>query len=187
MATLVVAEHNNASLADATSKTVSAAKMLGGDVDILVAGKDASAAADAAKAIDGVRAVVEDASLAPAVRGELTKLLRGLDMGFAGARDWTQMHRNLFRALKTEKIVMFSILAIAIGIAAFNIVSILVMAVIEKRPDIAMLGSLGMERGALMRVFLIQGGITGIVGVAVGLGVGVVLATGGKRGFPAPS
>lgn len=126
--------------------------------------------------IDGVRAVVEDASLAPAVRGELTKLLRGLDMGFAGARDWTQMHRNLFRALKTEKIVMFCILAIAIGIAAFNIVSILVMAVIEKRPDIAMLGSLGMERGALMRVFLIQGGITGIVGVAVGLGVGVVLA-----------
>ena len=58
MATLVVAEHNNASLADATSKTVSAAKMLGGDVDILVAGKDASAAADAAKAIDGVRAVL---------------------------------------------------------------------------------------------------------------------------------
>ncbi|MGB6230117.1 MAG: FAD-binding protein [Litorimonas sp.] len=58
MATLVVAEHNNASLADATSKTVSAAKMLGGDVDVLIAGKDASAAADAAKAIDGVRAVI---------------------------------------------------------------------------------------------------------------------------------
>ena len=58
MATLVVAEHNNASLADATSKTVSAAKALGGDVDVLVAGKGASAAADAAKAIDGVRAVI---------------------------------------------------------------------------------------------------------------------------------
>jgi electron transfer flavoprotein alpha subunit len=58
MATLVVAEHNNASLADATSKAVSAAKLLGGDVDILVAGKGASAAAEAAKAIDGVRAVI---------------------------------------------------------------------------------------------------------------------------------
>ncbi|MGB6319500.1 MAG: FAD-binding protein [Litorimonas sp.] len=58
MATLVVAEHNNASLAHATSKAVSAAKMLGGDVDVLVAGKGAGAAADAAKAIDGVRAVV---------------------------------------------------------------------------------------------------------------------------------
>ena len=58
MATLVVAEHNNESLSDATSKTVSAAKLLGGDVDVLVAGKDASAAADAAKGIEGVRAIL---------------------------------------------------------------------------------------------------------------------------------
>lgn len=58
MATLVVAEHNNASLADATSKTVSAATLLGGDVDVLVAGKGASSAVDAAKSIEGVRAVI---------------------------------------------------------------------------------------------------------------------------------
>ena len=71
---------------------------------------------------------------------------------------------------------MFSILAIAIGIAAFNIVSILVMAVTEKRPDIAMLTSLGMDRSSVMRIFFVQGGITGVVGVCAGLVAGVLLS-----------
>jgi electron transfer flavoprotein alpha subunit len=85
MATLVVAEHNNASLADATSKAVSAAKMLGGDVDVLVAGKGASAAADAAKAIDGVRAVINvehdllERQMPEAMEATIVALMDGYD------------------------------------------------------------------------------------------------------------
>ena len=126
--------------------------------------------------IDGFRATLTDASLAPTVKQELIASYIARDAGVFTVTDWTESHRNLFRALKTEKIVMFSILAMAIGIAAFNIVSILVMAVTEKRPDIATLASLGMNRSDIMRIFFIQGGLTGIIGVCAGLLAGVLLA-----------
>ncbi|MEQ8660541.1 MAG: FtsX-like permease family protein, partial [Gammaproteobacteria bacterium] len=80
------------------------------------------------------------------------------------------------RALGTEKIAMFVILALAIAIAAFNLVSILVVAVTEKRGDVAMLGALGMTRGRIMRIFFLQGGITGVLGVLAGLALGYLLA-----------
>ncbi|GLQ19534.1 electron transfer flavoprotein subunit alpha/FixB family protein [Algimonas porphyrae] len=85
MATLVVAEHNNASLADATSKTVSAAAMLGGDIDILVAGQGSSAAADAAKTIDGVRAIIHvehallEKQMPEAMEATIVALMDGYD------------------------------------------------------------------------------------------------------------
>ena len=121
-------------------------------------------------AIDGIRVRLDDADQAPALKAELARA------GGGEVRDWTDTHRNLFRALKTEKIAMFVILALAIAIASFNIVSILVVAVTDKRADISMLGALGMERGSVMRVFLVQGGVTGAVGVVAGLALGALLA-----------
>ncbi|MEQ8232499.1 MAG: lipoprotein-releasing ABC transporter permease subunit [Gammaproteobacteria bacterium] len=120
--------------------------------------------------VDGIRVRLADANAAPALKQELAREL-GLPV-----RDWTDTHRNLFRALGTEKIAMFVILALAIAIAAFNLVSILVVAVTEKRGDVAMLGALGLTRARIMRIFFLQGGITGVLGVLAGLALGYLLA-----------
>lgn len=124
---------------------------------------------------DGVRVTLDEPGTAPGAGRALADGLaaEGLTVEVT---DWTQTHRNLFTALRTEKIVMFVILAIAIGIAAFNVVSILVMAVTEKRGDIAMLSALGMTRRRIMRVFLIQGALTGLAGILAGLAIGGLLA-----------
>lgn len=122
--------------------------------------------------VDGLRLRLHDAAAAPRLKARLAaELGAGVTV-----RDWSDTHRNLFRALATEKLVMFAILALAIGIAAFNVVSILVVAVTEKRADIAMLGTLGLRRRDIMRVFLVQGGVTGALGVTLGLAGGVLLA-----------
>jgi lipoprotein-releasing system permease protein len=120
--------------------------------------------------IDGIRVRLADANMAPSLKRALA-----VSVG-ATIEDWTDSHQNLYRALKTEKIVMFIILALAVAIAAFNMVSILVVAVAEKRGDIAMLRALGMTQGAITRVFLIQGAVTGLLGVCGGLLLGVVLS-----------
>ena len=125
--------------------------------------------------IDGIRIMLEDAAHATLYKAALTRLLER-DHPRAVVEDWTDTHRNLFRALKTEKIVMFVILAIAIAIAAFNVVSTMVMAVSEKGRDISILVAQGLERGRVMRVFLIQGVITGTLGVFAGLALGIILA-----------
>lgn len=125
--------------------------------------------------VDGVRATLAEPSSAPAVARTLATAFER-DGRPVSVTDWTQTHRNLFTALRTEKIVMFAILAIAIGIAAFNVVSILVMAVNEKRPDIAMLRALGLSRRRAMKVFMIQGGLTGAAGIFAGLAIGGLLA-----------
>ena len=126
--------------------------------------------------IDGLRVKLADAGQAGRNKRELAVAL-GRAPGASTIRDWTDTHRNLFRALKIEKTVMFVILALAIAIAAFNVVSILVVAVTDKRADIAMLSALGLDRGGVMRVFLVQGGVTGVIGVAGGLLGGWLLAT----------
>lgn len=120
---------------------------------------------------DGIRLRVSQADRAPLLKTSVA------DSCGCEVRDWTQTHRNLFRALKMEKIAMFIILAMAIAIAAFNVISILVVAVIEKRGDIAMLKSLGLSQGAVMRIFMIQGGVTGVLGVMLGLLAGFFLAS----------
>ena len=126
-------------------------------------------------AIDGVRIKLLDAGQASAVKRALAVTL-GRAVGADDIRDWTDTHQNLFRALRIEKTVMFVILALAIGIAAFNVVSILVVAVTDKRADIAMLGALGLERRDIMWIFLVQGGVTGAIGVIAGVGCGALLA-----------
>ena len=126
-------------------------------------------------AIDGVRVTLVDAGQASAVKRALAVTLARA-VGADDIRDWTDTHQNLFRALRIEKTVMFVILALAIGIAAFNVVSILVVAVTDKRSDIAMLGSLGLERRDVMWIFLVQGGVTGAIGVIAGVACGALLA-----------
>ncbi len=91
-------------------------------------------------------------------------------------RDWTNMHSNLFKALKTEKVVMFIILLLIVAVAAFNIISTLVMTVKEKQADIAILRTLGMTPGSLMMVFIIQGVFIGLIGTVLGVAFGVPVA-----------
>lgn len=90
--------------------------------------------------------------------------------------DWTQRHANFFRAVKTEKTVMFVILTLIVAVAAFNIVSTLVMVVTDKQSDIAVLRTLGASPGSVMAIFLVQGTLIGIFGTALGTVGGVALA-----------
>jgi lipoprotein-releasing system permease protein len=91
-------------------------------------------------------------------------------------RDWTQERGNLFQAVRTEKTVMWVILSLIIAVAAFNIISMLVMVVTDKQADIAILKTMGARPGTIMRVFVIQGSVIGVVGTALGVVGGILLA-----------
>jgi lipoprotein-releasing system permease protein len=96
--------------------------------------------------------------------------------GYYRVHDWTRDHANFFRSLKMEKTVMFVLLSLVIAIAAFNLVSSLVMLVQDKQADIAILRTLGLSPGAVMRVFMVQGTVIGIVGVGLGTILGIALS-----------
>jgi len=91
------------------------------------------------------------------------------------ARDWMQMNRNLFWALKLEKIAMFVILMLIVLVAAFNIISTLIMVVMEKARDIAILKSMGATDSNIMKIFVLQGLVVGVSGVLIGILGGVAL------------
>ena len=91
-------------------------------------------------------------------------------------RDWKDMHRNLYSALKLEKLAMFVILTLIILVAAFSIVATLVMMVNDKNREIAILKSMGATSGAIKRIFMLQGLIIGFFGAVVGLVLGLVIA-----------
>lgn len=90
-------------------------------------------------------------------------------------RDWTRDHANFFRAIKTEKTVMFIILSLIVAVAAFNLVSSLVMLVTDKQADIAILRTLGLSPRAVMATFVVQGSLIGVVGIALGVAGGIGL------------
>ncbi len=90
--------------------------------------------------------------------------------------DWTRSHANFFRAVQIEKNVMFIILLLIVAVAAFNIVSTLVMAVQDKQADIAILRTLGASPGSIMAIFVIQGALIGLIGLGLGVLGGVSLA-----------
>ncbi|MGH8544229.1 MAG: lipoprotein-releasing ABC transporter permease subunit [Gammaproteobacteria bacterium] len=123
--------------------------------------------------VSGIRIKVDDMFAAPRIsRG----LIRGLSEQYA-AVDWTQQHVNFFQALKTEKIVMYVILMLIVAVAAFNIISTLVMVVTDKAADVAILRTLGLTPGGIMSIFIVQGTVIGFVGTLLGLLGGVQLAT----------
>jgi lipoprotein-releasing system permease protein len=127
--------------------------------------------------VSGLRLKLRDPFSTDVVKREIFEAI-AMSMGDAALdiSDWTETHVNFFRALKTEKIVMFLILALVVGVAAFNMVSTLVMVVTDKRADVAILRTLGMSAGRVMKVFFIQGAVIGLVGISVGVVTGVVLA-----------
>ncbi|MDD3650586.1 FtsX-like permease family protein, partial [Immundisolibacter sp.] len=108
---------------------------------------------------------------APAVAARLAERLP-----YLAVSDWTRQHVNFFRAVRTEKTVMFIILSLIVGVAAFNIISTLVMMVADKRADIAILRTMGATPGSVMGVFVVQGAVIGVVGTLLGLIGGVALA-----------
>ena len=92
------------------------------------------------------------------------------------AHNWMQMNKNLFSALKLEKRVMFIILSLIVLVAAFNIISALIMIVMEKNKDIAILKSMGATSRSIMKIFIYQGLIVGIIGTALGCAAGLTVA-----------
>jgi len=90
--------------------------------------------------------------------------------------DWTRSHANYFRAVQIEKRMMSIILSLIVAVAAFNIVSTLVMAVTDKQSDIAILRTLGASPGGIMQVFMVQGALIGVIGTLIGVAGGVALA-----------
>ena len=124
--------------------------------------------------VSGVRLKLDDLYQAPRISRELARQLAG--SGPYLISDWTEQHANFFRAVQMEKRVMFVILTLIVAVAAFNIVSTLVMAVTDKRADIAILRTLGASPGSIMKIFIVQGALIGVVGTLIGALGGVLLA-----------
>jgi lipoprotein-releasing system permease protein len=123
--------------------------------------------------VSGLRLRLADMDDAPLIRGELRDLA-GLEYWVS---DWTLRHSNYFKAVKTEKTVMFIILSLIVAVAAFNIVSTLVMVVTDKQSDIAILRTIGVSPLSIMWVFMVQGTLIGVVGTIMGLASGVLIAS----------
>jgi lipoprotein-releasing system permease protein len=121
--------------------------------------------------ISGVRLKLDDLFAARSVARQLSASLGGEIY----ASDWTRSHANFFRAVEIEKRVMFIILLLIVAVAAFNIVSTLVMLVTDKQADIAILRTLGASPGAILRIFVVQGVVIGVIGTVAGIIGGVLL------------
>jgi lipoprotein-releasing system permease protein len=120
----------------------------------------------------GLRLRVRDMQRAPEVAYDLSRILSG-DLLIS---DWSKQNRNWFAAVQTEKRMMFIILTLIIAVAAFNLVSTLVMTVTDKQADIAILRTLGSSPGSIMKIFMVQGALVGLIGTAIGITLGVLVA-----------
>jgi lipoprotein-releasing system permease protein len=120
----------------------------------------------------GLRLRIEDMQRAPQVAMSLSRILTGDVL----IRDWSKQNRNWFAAVQTEKRMMFIILTLIIAVAAFNLVSTLVMTVTDKQADIAILRTLGASPASIMKIFMIQGALVGLVGTGAGVSLGVLVA-----------
>jgi lipoprotein-releasing system permease protein len=123
--------------------------------------------------VSGVRLKLTDLFDAPRVSRELTNVLPGNLF----VRDWTHQNANFFRAIQMEKRVMFVIMFFIVAVAAFNIVSTLVMVVTDKQADIAILRTLGASPRSIMKIFIVQGTLIGVIGTLAGVAGGVALAS----------
>lgn len=122
--------------------------------------------------VTGIRVKVDDPDRAPFIRQEI---LRDLPRD-AYATDWTLQNATYFRAVQIEKTMMFIILTLIVAVAAFNLVSTLVMSVTDKQSDIAILRTLGASPSSIMGIFMIQGSLTGFIGTLLGVVGGVSLS-----------
>jgi len=122
--------------------------------------------------VTGVRAKLQDLFAAPLTRAEL----QDNALTEYWVRDWSSYHANWFRAVKIEKRMIFLLLLLIVAVAAFNIVSTLVMVVTDKQSDIAILRTLGASPASIMGIFMVQGAIIGIIGTVIGTVGGVSLS-----------
>ncbi len=122
--------------------------------------------------IGGIRLKLKDLDSAWLVARNISDQLEGAYR----VRDWSQERGNLFQAVRTEKTVMWVILSLIIAVAAFNIISMLVMVVTDKQADIAILKTMGAHAGTIMRIFVVQGSLIGMIGTALGVVGGILLA-----------
>ena len=124
--------------------------------------------------ITGLRIKLDDPFLtnevAPAIAAKLSR------QGNYYISDWVQENPNFFAALKMEKRIMSIIMVLVVAVAAFNIVSTLIMAVIDKRADIAIMRTFGASPRSIMSIFIIQGALIGIIGTLLGAGLGILIA-----------
>ena len=134
--------------------------------------RDAAVLQQLGDAVSGVRLRIDDVWMARQVSFELAEALQGRYR----VLNWTDFHRNFFAALKMEKRMMGLLLFFIVVIAAFNIVSTLVMMVVDKQSDIAILKTFGASPGQVMRIFIVQGATLGAIGTLVGVGAGLALA-----------
>jgi lipoprotein-releasing system permease protein len=122
--------------------------------------------------IGGIRLKLQDLDAAWWVAREISQELDGVYR----VRDWSQERGNLFQAVRTERAVMWVILSLIIAVAAFNIISMLIMVVTDKQADIAILKTMGAHASTIMRVFVVQGSLIGVIGTLVGVVGGILLA-----------
>jgi lipoprotein-releasing system permease protein len=120
----------------------------------------------------GLRLRIANMQEAPQVAQDLSRILTGNVL----IRDWSSQNRTWFAAVQTEKRMMFIILTLIIAVAAFNLVSTLVMTVTDKQADIAILRTLGSSPGSIMKIFMIQGALVGLIGTGIGVAGGVLIA-----------
>lgn len=123
------------------------------------------------KSVTGVHLRVKDIFSAE----RISRKIQGTLSGNYLSRSWQEMNRNLFSALKTEKTTLTILLLVVVVVAAFNIIGSLVMVVMEKGREIAILKSMGATSGAILRIFFVQGAFIGLLGAVLGTGGGLVL------------
>ena len=139
----------------------------------LVAMQDAAKVLQMGDDITGMRLNMVDMYAAPRVVRDAAIALGG---GFY-VEDWTGQHMNFFRSIEITKRILFVILSLVVAVAAFNIVSTMVMVVKDKRRDIAILRTFGSSPGSILSVFIVQGSLIGLLGIALGVILGVLIAT----------
>ena len=123
-------------------------------------------------AVTGVRLAVTDIFAAPEIVREVARATGQVLL----VGDWTRRHVNFFRSIQITKSILFVILLLVVAVAAFNIVSTLVMVVRDKQADIAILRTIGARPGSILKIFITQGSVIGVIGTAAGVLFGILLA-----------
>ena len=124
-------------------------------------------------AVTGLRVQIDDIYKAK----EVSYAIAAKSTGDYLISNWTTQNSNIFKAIKLQKTMLFLVLILIIAVAAFNLVSTLIMVVTDKQSDIAILRTLGMSPAQVMRIFIIQGGVLGIIGTLIGVLVGLLVAS----------
>lgn len=152
---------------------------VGAEVDGMlgyIALNDAAALLRLPDGAQGIRMKLDDIFLAPTVSQQMVEQLRAKTDRYYYASDWTATHGSLFNAIQLEKTLVGLLLCLIVLVAAFNIVSSLVMVVTDKKSDIAILRTLGASPSTITRIFMVQGTVIGVIGTVAGAILGVILA-----------